>query len=330
MSINQPSIFSVTYILIILLVILTVFVIILALAFFRKSRENRQLYEQILATNKGLEQLVDARTQELRQAGSAISESIDYASRLQRNLLPPKHILEKHLGHVAVIWQPKDVVGGDFHWFGQIGNQHVLVAMDCTGHGVPGAFMTIIAHSALEQISSSQNASADMGKPDLTAAEILHMLHDSVYRQLHQSQLNRNQNGLDASVVILSGDAKRLNFAGAHMDIYSVPPHAPAVRYKGNKISLGYESADLPELDNIYFDISGEQIFALTTDGILSQPGTGKSIGFGYQRFINTLNSAETTSPASMAKYIMRQLRAWQGKEIRRDDIMLILFQPRS
>jgi hypothetical protein len=104
------------------------------------------------------------------------------------------------------------------------------------------------------------------------------MLHDSVYRLLHQSQLNRNQNGLDASVVILSGDAKRLNFAGAHMDIYSVSPHAPAFRYKCNKIPLGYESADLPELDNIYFDISGEQIFALTTNEILSQPGTDKAI----------------------------------------------------
>lgn len=114
-----------------------------------------------------MEQLVDARTQELRQAGAAISESIDYASRLQRNLLPPKHLLENHLGQVAVIWQPKDVGGGDFYWFGQIGNQHVLVAMDCTGHGVTGAFMTFIAHSALEQICSSQKSSANMGKPDL-------------------------------------------------------------------------------------------------------------------------------------------------------------------
>ena len=101
-----------------------------------------------------------------------------------------KEYIRKHLGQVAVIWQPKDVVGGDFRWFGQIGNHHVLVAMDCTGHGVPGAFMTIIAHSTLEQVSLSQNACAGMGKPDLTAAEILHMLHDSVYRLLQQSQLN--------------------------------------------------------------------------------------------------------------------------------------------
>jgi hypothetical protein len=79
-------------------------VIILALAFFRKSRDNRQLYEQILATTKGLEQLVEACTQELRQTDSAISEFIDYASQLQHNLLPPKHILEKRLGHVAAIW----------------------------------------------------------------------------------------------------------------------------------------------------------------------------------------------------------------------------------
>ena len=214
MNINQPNIFPIAVGLTFLLIILTVFVIFLAIAFFRKANENRQLYEQILATNKGLEQLVDARTKELRLAGTAISESIDYASRLQRNLLPPKHQLEDHLGEgeVAVIWQPKDVVDGDFHWFGQIGTQHVMVAMDCTGHGVPGAFMTLIAHSALEQIRSSQNTLAEMGESNITAASILHMLHDSVYQMLTQSQLNRNQNGLDASLIILSHDRKTLNF----------------------------------------------------------------------------------------------------------------------
>lgn len=168
MNINQPNIFPIAVGLSFLLIILTVFVIFLAIAFFRKANENRQLYEQILATNKGLEQLVDARTKELRLAGTAISESIDYANRLQRNLLPPKHQLEDHLGEVAVIWQPKDVVSGDFHWFGQIGTQHVMVAMDCTGHGVPGAFMTLIAHSALEQIQSSQNTLAEMGESNIT------------------------------------------------------------------------------------------------------------------------------------------------------------------
>lgn len=328
MNINQPNIFPIAVGLSFLLIILTVFVIFLAIAFFRKANENRQLYEQILATNKGLEQLVDARTKELRLAGTAISESIDYASRLQRNLLPPKHQLEDHLGEVAVIWQPKDVVGGDFHWFGQIGTQHVMVAMDCTGHGVPGAFMTLIAHSALEQIQSSQNTLAEMGESNITAAGILHMLHDNVYRMLTQSQLNRNQNGLDASVIILSHDRKTLNFAGAHMDIYTLTPENKAMRHKGDKISLGYETATLPPLQDIYFEVVKGQIFALTTDGILSQPGTEKQIGFGYQRFINTLNSAETLSPASMAKYVMRQVRAWQGKQLRRDDVMLILFQP--
>ncbi len=149
-------------------------------------------YMNRFSINKGLEQLVHARTKRTSSWHRNI-RIID--AGLQRNLLPPKHQLEDHLGEVAVIWQPKDVVSGDFHWFGQIGTQHVMVAMDCTGHGVPGAFMTLIAHSALEQIHPVKILGRD-GKVNITAASILHMLHDSVYQMLTQSQLNRNQNGL--------------------------------------------------------------------------------------------------------------------------------------
>lgn len=329
MNINYSNFIAFTSGLYLIIAILTLAIIVLGVAYVRKNKENKLLNTEIIVTNRNLEHLVDARTKELRQAGMAISESIDYASRLQRNLLPPKHLLEQQLGQVSVIWQPKDVVGGDFHWYGQIGSQYVLVAMDCTGHGVPGAFMTILAHSALEQIRSSQNALITMGDPEPTAANILNMLHESIYRLLYQSQLNRNQNGLDAAVIMISNDRKKLGFAGAHMDLFTIAPGILAQRYKGNKSSLGYGSSKLPELQDYHFNIASGQIFALTTDGILSQPGSEKPIGFGYQRFINTLNSAETLSPASMAKYIMRQLRAWQGKQIRRDDVMLILFQPK-
>lgn len=310
----------------VMLVLTNIFMVIV---YFRNIRETQTLHQQIIATSKGLEAVIDVRTKKLRQANTAISESIDYAALLQRNLLPPQHLLEEQIGEVAVIWQPKDVVSGDFYWSGQIGTKQVLVAMDCTGHGVPGAFMTMIAHSALEQIQSHQDALVDMGKPELNATSILHLLHDWVYRLLHQNKLNHRLNGIDAGVIVMADDRQELDFAGAHMDIFTISPDGLAHRHKGDKISLGYGNTVFPSVQNIKFDIDPGQIFALTTDGLLSQPGSEKAIGFGYQRFVNTLKQAKATSPASIAKYIMQQLREWQGKETRRDDVLLILIQPR-
>lgn len=115
----------------------------------------------------------------------------------------------------------------------------------------------------------------------------------------------------------------------ARIWICTISPDGLAHRHKGDKISLGYGNTVFPSVQNIKFDIDPGQIFALTTDGLLSQPGSEKAIGFGYQRFVNTLKQAKATSPASIAKYIMQQLREWQGKETRRDDVLLILIQPR-
>ena len=313
----------------IIIVILVLVIVFLFINIFRRTRETQTLHEQIIATNRGLEMVVDVRTKKLRQASKAISESIDYASLLQRNLLPTLHLLDEQIGEVAVIWQPKDVVGGDYYWSGQIGTKQVLVAMDCTGHGVSGALMTMIAHSALEQIQSHQDALVNKGKPEPIATRILHLLHDSVYRLLHQSKFNHKLNGIDAGVIVMADDRQELEFAGAHMDMFSISPDGLAQRHKGDKFSLGYGSTVLPSLQNHKFDIDPGHIFALTTDGLLSQPGSEKAIGFGYQRFVNTLNQTKATSPASIAKCIMRQLGEWQGPETRRDNVLLIMFQPR-
>ena len=99
--------------------------------------------DELESINTNLEKMVAKRTEELHLSNQHISDSIDYASRIQRSLLPDDQTLQRCLGDYSVIWQPKDVVGGDFYWHKTIGDRDFLVVMDCTGHGVPGAFHDI-------------------------------------------------------------------------------------------------------------------------------------------------------------------------------------------
>jgi serine phosphatase RsbU (regulator of sigma subunit) len=321
-----------------LLVCLMMFIIIL-----RLQRDHRRLKAKITETHNHLEQMVEARTLNLRQAGQAISESIDYASRLQRGLLPSPHTLEDALGKVAVFWQPKDVVGGDFYWFGRIGTARVLVIMDCTGHGVPGAFMTILAHSVIEQICSNHNAVFRAGNKPPNPASILKEMHDGIIRLLHRNQdehnkNDRSQNGLDAAVVVLSEDEDQMSFAGAMIDLYVVPPGGLTKRHQGNRVSLGYGQYNLPTLKKINLPIQSGHSYILSTDGLLSQPGQDREFGFGYRRLTAHLTAAAKAngspdqvdiSPSMLGKMVMRALRQWQGNQSRRDDVTVIIFQPK-
>jgi serine phosphatase RsbU (regulator of sigma subunit) len=341
--INMPHI-SMLFVAIggLLLICLVMLIIIL-----RLRQEHQHLKAEIAKTHDNLEQIIAARTLMLRQAGQAVSESIDYASKLQRGLLPSLDALEDAFGKVTVFWQPKDVVGGDFYWSGQMGTARVLVVMDCTGHGVPGAFMTIIAHSAMEQICATHNASHSLGKQPPHPATILNELHHRIIALLHKdhdrpTQDRQTLNGLDAAVVVLPQQADTLAFAGAMMDFYVVSPDGPAKRYQGNRISLGYGKKHLPALKTITLPITSGHSYVLATDGLLSQPGHERGFGFGYRRLTAHLTAAATempveadtkgpgnTSPSHLGKIIMRALRQWQGKQTRRDDVTVMIFQPK-
>jgi serine phosphatase RsbU (regulator of sigma subunit) len=320
--------------------------LVMGIIILRLRQEQKRLKAEIMNTHDHLEETIAARTQMLRQAGQAVSESIDYASKLQRGLLPSLNSLEEAFKKVSVFWQPKDVVGGDFYWSGQIGSAKVLVIMDCTGHGVPGAFMTIIAHSVIEQICTNL-ATHGMESETPDPAAILNDLHHGIIRLLHRErdtpqQDRHRQNGLDAAVVVLPQEADELSFSGAMIDLYVVPSGASAKRHQGNRVSLGYGQKHLPKLKTITLPIASGHSYVLATDGLLSQPGQEGGFGFGYRRLTAHLTAAATdmtaapdasgesnTSPSHLGKIIMRALRQWQGKETRRDDVTVIIFQPK-
>ena len=285
---------------------------------------------ELSEVNKNLESIVSQRTDELLQSNQQISDSIDYASRIQRSLLPPKEAIATHFGEPAIIWQPKDVVGGDFYWHKTIGDTDYLVVMDCTGHGVPGAFMTLIATSALEQITSASMAS--LGRWVLSPAidDLMQQLHENVCAQLNQvGNGSLSNDGLDATIVALPHDGGPLQFCGAQMDLFTISAQGEATRYRGNRTSLGYENTGEPLTLTVHeIDQDDGMSFVITTDGITTQIGEEKRRSYGFKRIMEALESLSENSPKQINRAIMRDFRTWQGAEERRDDVTLISFRP--
>ena len=286
--------------------------------------------QELEAINTNLENLVSQRTDELRQSNQQISDSIDYASRIQRSLLPIDEALKQCLNDYTIIWQPKDVVGGDFYWHKTIGDRDYLVIMDCTGHGVPGAFMTLIATSTLEQIAAATLAGLDRSEFTPDPAEILQNLHEGVCEQLHQvGSGSLSNDGLDAIIMAIPHDKSMMECCGAHIDLFTISPDMDVTRYRGNKTSLGYQNTGeaLP-LKTIQIPMDQHLTFAITTDGIPTQIGESIRRSYGNKRITEIIAQADDNSPAKISRALLRDFRQWQGKEDRRDDLTLLVFKP--
>jgi PAS domain S-box-containing protein len=264
---------------------------------------------------------IKQKEHQLAEANRNFGDSISYASSLQLGLLPSPETLGHHLGKTRTIWQPKDLVGGDFYWVGRIGNLDYLVFFDCTGHGVPGAFMTLIVTSVLEAVAVSAPAPP-------TPARILQLVHDGVCRQLGITADNPGHDGLDCAVVRLNRSEDSLEFAGASIDLFEIATDGTVTRHRGAHTALGYRvhDAELP-LTSVTLR-TGQNAYVMTTDGMLTQIGEATRRVMGTKRFEEGLADVDGNDPARLVRMVGRILKSWQGREDRRDDVAVIAFRP--
>ena len=263
------------------------------------------------------------KEQMLAEANRNFGESVTYASSIQRGLLPDKAQLDEILGQSVTIWQPVDLVGGDFYWVGQISGVQYLVFFDCTGHGVPGAFMTLITTSVIEQIASSVPIAP-------SAPQMLQRIHDGVCKALALKPGDKGHDGLDCAVIRMNRSEDSLSFAGASIDLFEVPDGGAVIRHRGSRKTLGYEIKDAP-LDIPETRLTmGSASFVLSTDGLMTQVGQETKRVMGTRRFVEILETAESNAPGKLARGIARGLKNWQGNETRRDDVTIICFKPNS
>ena len=292
-------------------------VVIILIFYFISARIANPLKRAILLGQE-LEKQVAARTLELEQKNQKIMDSIDYAQRLQESILPAQSDLAAMFADFFVIWQPRDQVGGDFYWARRLDENRGLIAViDCTGHGVPGAFMTMAVNSILDHITATVQDDP---------ARILAELNRRVKETLHRSDpRGLSDDGLDIGLCYLEQN-RRIVFAGAKISLF-VGRGGEMQLVRGTNKSLGYRRSSL-ELNfaNNEWLVEPGDVFYLTSDGFIDQNGGERDYPFGRQRFMATLGALQGQSLGNQKENLAKRLQEYMGQELQRDDITVFGF----
>lgn len=260
--------------------------------------------------------LIDARTSELVTAKDEINSSIRYAAKLQNALLPKTYPGDIDIN---VEWRPRDLVGGDIYFIKDLPDKVYIAVVDCTGHGVPGAFLSIIARSHLDKAITpdSYQSAGDY------LSQVNSYLKETLSKADHK---NTNEEGFDGGVCIYYRNTRRLEFAGAKASIFQVKNDG-ATETVGDRKSVG--STRMKEgfrfATNVVNDPKGS--FVMLTDGITDvMSPEERPIAFGRRRVLKLLEQATDNSPKYIVEKIMKSVDLYRGGAPFRDDLTLLAF----
>lgn len=284
----------------------------------------RSMAQQVRSHTSELENRVRERTRELQQANDEmrlahkkINDSIDYASLIQHAILPKRELVQALGDRHMVLWQPRDVVGGDFYVYRAAAEGCLLGVVDCAGHGVPGALMTMLAHAAIDQ------AITDIGLTD--PAAILARTDRIVRSTLRDGQSRHAlATNMDVGLVYLDFERRDVTFAGAKIALYysdgETLEELPAARR-----AIGDRRAG--EYANARIALQPGRTFYLTTDGFLDQAGGEQGYGFGNRRFAEMILRHARLPLDGQREAFSATLAEYQGDFPQRDDITLLCFR---
>lgn len=249
-----------------------------------------------------------------------ITNSIHYAKRIQNALLAPSEWFREIFGkNHFIFYRPKDIVSGDFYWLHQQQNKVYIAVADCTGHGVPGAFMSILGISLLNQIVTTKDYA--------NANDILNQLRIKLKQSLRQTgKTLETFDGMDITLCIINKQEAAIQFSGAYNSLYRIRNHI-IEEFKGNKMPIGIYINDDEPFTNINLTLHPEDKFYLSTDGIFDQFGGERNSKFMSKRFKETILKSKNLSFAEQKRSLEQTLLQWQGINNEQiDDICVIGF----
>lgn len=258
---------------------------------------------------------------ELERANRLVVESIRYARRIQTAMLPDKSALGDAVKEIHVCWEPLHLVGGDYFWLERFGRQSLIVVVDCTGHGVPGAFITLVVASALDRILHER----DLRSP----AEILTALDEMVRARLRQDgDEPESDDGLDASICLWDERDQSVTFSGAGLPLIYVAD-GEAHEIKGNRSGLGYYSlVPRKPFEDHRVPVKPGMSFYQLTDGIPDHMGGEPRRLLGRRRVRRLIARNAHLPMAEQIRLVEAELERYRGPEPRRDDMTLVGFRP--
>lgn len=314
--------------------------IIMALAVISRTRwlqlqlaQNMEEQKKLVENqNRVLEATVAERTRELEtqhkeldKTHQLVVSSVNYASQLQRSQLPRRIRLEGRFQSISAIWEPRDTIGGDLWWISssQYQDSFSLAVADCTGHGVPGAMLSLLVSNSLERIYS--------GDPDLEPSRALMSLDHLVRVGLNQDAPDsESDDGCDAAILRIEMKERLLRFAGAKIGLFRLDSEGKVHRYLASRASLGYQNPPDPEDEPSDHPIHYQagDVFVIVTDGFTDQVGGERSqpSSYGYRRLERVLESTVQRDAEVVARKLWDDFNAWQGQQMRRDDVTAVVF----
>jgi len=258
----------------------------------------------------------------IADAMKLINESIQYASRIQRSVLPSEDELKSVFADHLVVWEPKDVVGGDIYLIRKCLGGTLLFVADCTGHGVPGAFMTMIATGSFDQ--------ALIENPGGDPAELLKRTNQLVKATLGQQEgfEGESDDGLECGVCLIDHWQEKLTYAGARFELWVIEDGTMDV-VKGDRTGIGFRHVPGDRSFSDHTVVLGEDTaLYMFSDGITDQIGGPKRRSFGKRRMKSILMDYHKMPMERQVAHLMRELGDYQHGEERRDDITLLGFVP--
>jgi serine phosphatase RsbU (regulator of sigma subunit) len=290
-----------------------------SLAFNKMVNQLKDSFQLIEDKNHELNVFVSEITQkniEIEKYNHNITASIVYARNIQNALIPSQERLNIIFDENFVFYLPRDIVSGDFYWIKEINNKILFALADCTGHGVPGAFMSLLGISLLNEIT----AGVKIENP----AEILGLLRHKIINSFQKSDKSKTQDGMDISLILLDLENNFIEFSGANQSIIIIQNNKFNV-HQGDKMPIGYyfSKTNVP-FTNYKFSINKNDIVYLFTDGIIDQFGGNHGRKFTKIKLFELLTQISKNDLQTQLEIIKQEFAKWQGKHAQVDDICLI------
>jgi len=296
--------------------ILTLFlVLILYSRFIIKQKLNTSL------RSKNIELL--QKNMLIEKQKEKIIDSITYAQLIQQSILMEESEIQKQLPDSFIYYQPKDIVSGDFYWCSKINNKIILAAIDCTGHGVPGAFMSMIGNTILNQIVNEKHITMP--------SEILRLLNIGIYQSLHQEKEETlSRDGMDIALCCIDYNNNQIEYAGAQNPMYVIDDNELKVM-KADRFTIGgggmiskKENPLEREYTNHIIPIKKDMSIYLFSDGYMDQFRGSDRKKYGIQKFKELLQNNQHLSMQKQKELLAIEHEAWKGNAQQIDDILII------
>jgi serine phosphatase RsbU (regulator of sigma subunit) len=288
------------------LFVITGLIVIILITLAAFSRQRKRLNSTLQEKNNVIE-----------LQNKKITDSINYAKRIQDSILPEAEEIEKILPQSFVLFQPKDIVSGDFFWLAQVGNKILVAAADCTGHGVPGAFMSMIGNTLLNEIINYNSS--------LSPSQILTLLNERIARALHQQYgtIQSQDDGMDISLCCIDYAANQIQFAGANHSIYIIQDNE-IKETRGDIYSIGgvFAKQKVSFTDKV-IPIKKDAMLYLFTDGFKDQFGGVEKLKFKSSRFEKLLLDVYQLPLKDQKEMLHNAFENWKGNLTQLDDVLV-------